>query len=173
MDRAPFTYRAGRILILIIILVFSFPVASFAQTDSFDVFIYKPPESFTKKSLPSRLQFHKTKDDSLSCTITLYKSMSAKGDSSKHLMDSWNKLVVKTLSGADKKPGKIMTGQTLDGWESILAIGNFYNKKKKCVVMLNMCRKGNVIACIVFAIGDRSFMGEVEMFSNDIHLIGK
>ena len=34
-----------------------------AQTDSFDVFIYKPPEFFTKSILPSRAQFNLTNPD--------------------------------------------------------------------------------------------------------------
>ena len=52
----------------------------FAQTDSFDVFTYQPPEFFTKSELPSAVHFNMTNNDGSFCSITLYKSQSAKKD---------------------------------------------------------------------------------------------
>ena len=142
----------------------------FSQTDSFDVFSYRPPEFFTKSELPSRLQFSMSQDDSLFCTITLYKSQSAKADVMKDVISQWNEQVVKRLTKANKKPARIMTEQLWDGWVSTLAIGNFYQNKKKCVVMLHSFRKDQTSACAVFSFSDKLFKGPIEGFSQNLHL---
>ena len=142
----------------------------FAQTDSFDVFTYKPPEFFTKSELPSRVQFNLTNNDTSFCTITLYKSQPAKADVMKDVISQWNEQVVKRLTKADKKPGRVYTQQMWDGWASTVAIGNFYQNKKKCVVMLHSFRKNNVSAFAVIAFSDKIFKGPVENFSKNLHL---
>jgi hypothetical protein len=146
---------------------------SFAQTSSFDVFTCQPPEFFTKSELPSRLQFNMTNKDGSFCTITLYKSLPAKEDVMKDVTSQWNEQVVKRLTKANKKPEKIMTGQYLDGWESTLAIGNFYQNKKKAVVMLYSFRNNKTTACAVFEMSDKIFKGPVEKFSKNLHLINQ
>ena len=142
----------------------------FAQTDSFDVFTYKPPEFFTKSELPSRVQFNLTNNDTSFCTITLYKSQPAKADVMKDVISQWNEQVVKRLTKADKKPGRVYTQQMWDGWASTVAIGNFYQNKKKCVVMLSSFRKDNISAFAVIAFRDKIFKGPVENFSRNLHL---
>ena len=141
-----------------------------AQTDSFDVFTYQPPEFFTKNKLPSRLQFNMINNDTSFCTITLYKSMPAKKDSLQNLFYQWEEQVVKRLSKASKNPLKIMAGEFVDGWQSSLAIGNFYQNKKKCVVMLYSFRKNNTMACAVIEMSDKIFKQPVEVFSKNLQL---
>ena len=141
-----------------------------SQTDSFDVFTYRSPEFFTKSELPSRLQFTISNADGNFCTITLYKSQHTKEDVMKNVNGQWNEQVVKRLTKASKKPGKIMTGQLQDGWTSTLAIGNFYNNKKKSVVILNSFGKDQTSACITFTFTDPLFKGAIENFSQNIHL---
>lgn len=145
----------------------------FAQTSTYDVFTYQPPEFFTKSELPSRVQYNLTNNDTSFCTITLYKSLPAKDNVLKDVMSQWNEQVVKRLAKANKKPLKIMTEQLWDGWVSTLAIGNFYQRKKKCVVMLYSFRKDKTTACAVFEMSDKSFKGPVELFSKNIHLINQ
>ena len=142
----------------------------FSQTNSFDVFTYQPPEFFTKSELPSRVQFNITNNDTSFCTITLYKSLPAKADVMKDVTSQWNDQVVKRLTKASKKPLKIMTEQMWDGWASTLAIGNFYQNKKKCVVMLNSFSKYNQTVCVVFEMSDKNFKPVVELFSKNLHL---
>ena len=144
-----------------------------AQTDSFDVFTYQPPEFFTKNKLPSHVQFNLKNNDTSFCTITLYKSQPAKADVMKDVLSQWNEQVVKRLSKADKKPGRIYTQQMWDGWASTVAIGNFFQNKKKCVVMLSSFRKGKTTACFVTEMSDKSFKGPVELFSKNLHLINQ
>jgi hypothetical protein len=141
-----------------------------AQTDSFDVFTYQPPEFFSKSVLPSRAQFSMTNKDGNFCTITLYKSQPAKDDVMKDIVSQWNDQVVKRLAKADKKPVRVMTEQLWDGWVSTLAIGNFHQGKKKCVVMLQSFRKNQASVCAVFALSDKIFKGPVENFSRNLHL---
>jgi acyl-CoA hydrolase len=147
--------------------------AGFAQTNSFDVFTYKPPAFFTKSELPSRAQYNLTNNDTSFCTITLYKSMPAQEDVMKDVISQWNEQVVKRLNKANKKPATIFTEQMWDGWVSTLAIGNFYQHKKKCVVMLHSFRKGNSSTCVVFEMSDKIFKGPVEIFSKNLHLISQ
>ena len=66
-----------------------------------------------------------------------------------------------------------MTEQLWDGWVSTLAIGNFYQNKKKCVVILHSFRKNQTSACAVFAFSDKIFKGPVEGFSQNLHLINQ
>ena len=66
-----------------------------------------------------------------------------------------------------------MTEQLWDGWVSTLAIGNFYQNKKKAVVMLYLFRKNGTSACVVYAFSDKIFKGPVESFSRDLHLINQ
>jgi len=143
---------------------------SVAQADSFDVFTYRPPEFFIKSALPSRVQFNLTNSDTSFCTITLYKSLPAKTDVMKDVISQWNEQVLKRLSKAGKKPDRILTEQLWDGWASTLAIGNFFQNKKKAVVMLNSFRKDSVTACVVFAFSDKNFKEVVEKFSANLHL---
>jgi hypothetical protein len=75
------------------------------------------------------------------------------------------------LTKADKKPQRILTGQMADGWDCTLGIGNFYNKKKKAVIILNSFRNGTTTACVVFAFTDKIFKGPVETFSKNLHLL--
>lgn len=161
----------GKYLLTLFITMIAYLTNGLAQTDSFDVFTYQPPEFFTKSELPSKLQFNLTNNDGNFCTITLYKSLPAKEDVMKDVTSQWNEQVVKQLSKANKKPARIMTEQLWDGWVSTLAIGNFYQNKKKAVVMLHSFRKNNITACVVFAFSDKLFKGPVETFSKNLHLI--
>ena len=154
---------------LVLMMIFT-TVNIFSQTNSFDVFTYQPPEFFTKSELPSRLQFNITNNDTSFCSITLYKSLPAKADVMKDVTSQWNEQVVKRLTKASKKPLKIMTEQMWDGWASTLAIGNFYQNKKKCVVMLNSFSKHNQTVCVVFELSDKNFKPVVELFSKNLHL---
>ena len=63
-----------------------------------------------------------------------------------------------------------MTEQLWDGWASTLAIGNFYQNKKKCVVMLYSFRKDKTSACVVYTLSDKNFKGPIETFSKNLHL---
>ena len=92
-----------------------------------------------------------------------------KGDTN-FLSRQWNQYVVRKLTRADRKPQQIFTGKQSDGWASTLAIGNFYQKNKKCVVMLNSFTKDTVSACVVFALSDKSFKQPIEIFSQQLHL---
>ena len=127
------------------------------------------PEYFSKNDLTSRVQFNLTNSDTSFCAITLYRSKPIKGDTNV-LRRQWNEYAVKQLARCDKRPQQILTGQQWDGWTSTLAIGNFYRNKKKCVVMLNSFTKGNVTACVVFALSDKSFKQPIETFSKQLHL---
>lgn len=159
--------------------IFLVPIVLFAtvnvvaQTDSFDVFTYQPPEFFTKNKLPSQVQFNLTNNDTSFCTITLYKSQLAKADGMKDVMSQWNEQVVKRLPKANKKPLKIMTEQLWDGWTSTLAIGNFFQNKKKSVVMLHSFTKNNQSACAVIAFSDKIYKEPIETFSRNLHLINQ
>ncbi len=158
-------------LLLVFLNTIVFAIIGFAQTDSFSVFTYQAPEFFTKTSLPSRVQFNLTNNDTSFCTITLYKSQPAKASVIQDVKGQWNEYVLNQLSKADKKPARIYTQQIWDGWVSTVAIGNFYQKKKKSVVMLNSFRKGNATACVVFAFSDKNFKGVIDKFSKNLHLI--
>ncbi len=142
-----------------------------AQSDSFDIFTYKTPELFTRSVLPSRVQFNLTNSDTSFCTITLYKSQASKADIKKEINRLWSGYVVKQLAKADKKPQRILTEQLWEGWASTIAIGNFYQNKKKCVVILNSMTKDGRVAFVVFAFSDKYFKGPVEFFSKELHLI--
>ena len=142
----------------------------FSQTDTYDVFTYQPPEFFTKTKLLSQVQFNLTNNDTSFCTITLNKSQPAKAEVMKDVTSQWNEQVVKRLTKADKKPGRVYTQQMWDGWASTVAIGNFYQNKKKCVVMLSSFRKGKTTACVVTEMSDKSFKQPVELFSKNLHL---
>ncbi len=142
----------------------------FAQTNKFDVYTYQAPEHFTRSELPSRVQFNLTNNDTSFCTITLYKSQTSKADIKKEINSLWSGYVVKHLSKADKKPQRVLTGQVVEGWASTIAIGNFYQGKKKCVVMLNTMSKDGRTGFVVFAFSDKSFKGTIELFSKELHL---
>ncbi|MGF2410806.1 hypothetical protein [Ferruginibacter sp.] len=159
---------------LLLFLLLLLDCSTFAQTNktnSFDVFTYQPPEFFTKSELPSSVQFALTNKDGSFCIITLYKSLPSTEAISKIVSSQWNEQVVKRLNKADKKPGKILTEQMWDGWSSTLAIGNFYQNKKKAVVMLNSFKKNNNTACAVFTLSDKRFKPVVDQFSKTLHLI--
>jgi len=154
------------------LLILSFIVfvnESPAQTSNFDVFTYQSPEFFTKSELSSGVQFKLRNNDTSICTITLYKSLPAKVDVMKDILNQWNEKVTTRLTKANK-PLKIITEQLWDGWVSTLAIGNFYQNKKKAVVMLNSFSKKNKTAFVVYAFSDKNFKSVIETFSKNLHL---
>jgi hypothetical protein len=156
-------------------LIFAILLAGFlqgyAQTGSFDVFSYQAPKFFTESVLPSRVQFNLTNNDTSFCTIILYKGQTSKADIKQEIYSKWMGYVVKQFARADKKPQRILTEQLWDGWASTIAIGNFYQNKKKCVVILNSFTKDKITACVVYAMSDKSFKGTTELFSKELHLI--
>ena len=156
--------------VLILLVVFT-SVSAFAQIDSFDVYSFRPPEFFTRSEFKAGVQFSLKASDGNFCTITLYKSQQAFEDSFKVMIIQWNEQVLKKLDKANKKPAKTMTGKQWDSWGSILAIGNFYQNKKKCVVMLNSFSKNKTSSCVVFAFSDPLFKNAVQDFSKNLHLI--
>jgi hypothetical protein len=139
-------------------------------TDSFDVFTYHTPQFFIKSILPSRIQLSMKNNDTSFCLISLYKIQPAQQDIPKDIQAQWNEYVVKPLHKADKKPGRILTQQLWDGWASTLAIGNCYQNKKKCVVMLSSFRKNKITACALYVMSDKIFKQPVEIFSQQLHL---
>ena len=155
---------------LFLAILFAGFLQAHAQTDSFDVFTYQAPKFFTKSVLPSRVQFNLANNDTSFCTIILYKSQSSKEEILKQINSQWSGYVVKRFSKADKKPQRILTEQLWDGWASTMAIGNFYQGRKKCVVMLNSFTKDGTSAFVVYALSDKSFKGPVEVFSKELHL---
>ena len=156
--------------LLLFITWLSIGSSGFSQTVSFDIFTYQAPEYFTKSELDSRVQFHLTNKDGSFCTITLYKSLPAKEDLLKVAMSQWKEQVVKRLAKADKKPTQTLTGKDCDGWPSALSIGNFYQNKKKCVVMLYTFSNSKTSACAVYAFSNKSFKAVIELFSKNLHL---
>jgi hypothetical protein len=156
--------------VLISLILFA-PIYLVAQTATFDIFSYQSPEYFTKTALSSKMLFTMTNKDGSFCTITLCKSHPAKKDAMKDISSQWTEQVVKRLPKVRKKPTRIVTGQLWDGWESSLAIGNFFENKKKCVVMLYSFRKNHTSACAVYTISDKLFKGPVQDFSKTLHLI--
>ena len=97
--------------------------------------------------------------------------MPAKEDVMKDVLNQWNAYVFKRLMKANAKPLQILTKEIWDGWESTLAIDNFYYNNRKCVVMLNSFRKNKESACVLFEMSDRLFQPVVENFSKNLHLI--
>lgn len=158
-----------QVLIGIIFLITT--SCALAQSDSFDVYKYKTPQYFTRTVLPSKVQFSYKEKDTTFCIISIFKSQRSQGDTLKDITAQWNEYVVKPFSKADKKPGKIMNDQVVvDGWGSSMAIGNFYQNKKKCVVFITSFRKGNTTACVVYAFSYKLARGPVETFSKNLHL---
>ncbi len=151
-------------------LIIFVPYASFAQTNSFDVFTFQSPEHFIKSELPSRAQWRMKNKDASFCVITVYKSLSAKDDIVKDATAQRKERVVKQLNKANKEPLKVLTEQLWDEWASTLAIGNFYPHKKRCVVMLYTFRKNKIAACAIVAISDKTFKSPIETFSKNFHL---
>jgi hypothetical protein len=158
-------------LLIIFILMLTGIITGFAQTDSFGVFTYQAPDFFTKTNLSDRLQFFLANKDGSFCNINLYKTQPAKDSVIQDVRAQWNEYVLKPLSRADKKPARIYTEQTWDGWVSTVAIGNFYQNKKKCVVMLHSFRKARTTTCVLYAFSDKNFKGVVDKFSKNLHLI--
>lgn len=156
--------------ILMLVVAFAYLNAT-AQIDSFDVFTFRPPEFFVRSEVSSALQFSLKSSDGNFCTITLYKSQQVREDSMKVMISQWNEQVLKKLDKANKKPLKVMTGKQWDNWSSIVAIGNFYQRKKKCVVMLNSFVNNQTTSCVVFAFSDPLFKNAIQDFSKNLHLI--
>lgn len=158
-------------LMLVMVYIVSFTLSLRAQTDSFDIYVYKAPEFFTRSLLPSQAQFTLINSDKSSCIITLYKSQLATESAIQDVMRQWKEQVVKRLYKATQKPLRILTEQIWDGWASTLAIGNYYTGKKKCVVMLNSFRRNKISACVLYAFTDKLFKGPIETFSQNLHIV--
>lgn len=89
-------------LLIFFISTLTLLTSSAAQTDSFDVFTYQPPEFFIKNELQSDVQFNLTNNDSTFCIISLFKRGSANADVIKDIISQWNTVVLKQLAKSNK-----------------------------------------------------------------------
>jgi hypothetical protein len=159
-------------IIILLFLLFAFMQKNNAQT-LYSIFSYKLEEGFDTLQMPNYVLHRMEKEDGSFCDITLYKAEKSKGDGNKNILSQWNEAVVKTFDSASKKPVKIYSGKKLDGWDSKVAIGNFYVGKKKCVVVLGSLSNGNRTAFVTYAFSDRLYQWNVQEFSKNLRIPNK
>jgi hypothetical protein len=157
---------------LLLCVICAFVQNTNAQT-LYSIFSYKLEEGFDTLQMPNYVLHRMEKEDGSFCDITIYKAEKSKGEGNKNILNQWNEAVVKTFDRASKKPVKIYSGKKLDGWDSKVAIGNFYVGKKKCVVILNSYSKDNRAAFVTYAFSDRLFQWIVNEFSKNLKMPNK
>jgi hypothetical protein len=144
-----------------------------AQT-LYSIFSYKLEEGFDTLQMPNYVLHRMEKEDGSFCDITLYKAEKSKGAGNKNFLNQWNEVVVKTFDRASKKPVKIYTSdKKIDGWNSKVAVGNFYVGKKKCVVVLNAFSRGDRTTIVTYAFSDRLYQWIVQEFSKNLKMPNK
>jgi hypothetical protein len=63
-----------------------------------------------------------------------------------------------------------MSGNKIDGWQSVLGLGNCYVGGKKCVMMLFSFRRDTLMAFSTALMSERIFKPPVESFYQSLHL---
>jgi hypothetical protein len=158
---------------LLIFFVFcAFVTNTNAQT-LYSIFSYKLEEGFDTLQMPNYVLHRMEKEDGSFCDITLYKAEKSRGAGNKNILNQWNEAVVKTFDRASKKPVRMYSGKKIDGWDSKVAVGNFYVGKKKCVVVLNAFSRDNRTAIVTYAFSDRLYQWIVQEFSNNLKIPNK
>jgi hypothetical protein len=82
----------------------------------------------------------------------------------------WSTYVHKAFGRADSLPVNIMAGNKIDGWQSVLGLGNCYVSGKKCVMMLFSFRRDTLMAFSTALMSERIFKPPVESFYQSLHL---
>jgi hypothetical protein len=138
----------------------------FSQTDTFDVFTYRPPEFFSKQVLANSIVFSRTEKGN-ACTITLYKSKVFTGGDSLNFMRQWNNDIIKRYRGITRKP-KLYTGAIVNEWHSTLGIGKCTINKKSNIIMLNSNTYQGKTFSVVYSFNDPIFQPVIEKFSENL-----
>ena len=157
---------------LLLLLLCAFIANTNAQT-LYSIFSYKLEEGFDTLQMPNYVLHRMEKEDGAFCDISLHKAAKSKGAGNKNIINQWNEAVVKTFDRASKKPVKIYSAGKIDGWDSKVAVGNFYTDKKKCKVILNSFTKNNRTAFVIFAFSDKLFQWIVDEFSKNLKFPNK
>ena len=137
----------------------------------YNVYKYQPPEFFTKTESAERLEFSMRNNDTSFCRINLYPAGKAGRDSMQEIKTLWSTYVYKAFSRADSLPVNIMSGNKIDGWQSVLGLGNCYVGGKKCVMMLFSFRRDTLMAFSTALMSERIFKPPVESFYQSLHLL--
>ena len=104
----------GKILLLLVI-----SSNCFAQTETFDIATYTPPEGFKRDSKPGVVNYTNVNETKGSfCVITIYASTASSGNAEKDFTNEWNELVV-TPYKAEANP-KTETQTMADGWKAVV-----------------------------------------------------
>ncbi len=147
------------------------PTDTLQPPGTFDVYRYRPPELFTKTSLPGRIEFSMRNNDTSFCRISLYPAGRAGRDSLQELKKLWSAYVHKAFDRADSLPLSTMAGNKVDGWQSQLGLGNCYVNGRKCVMMLFTFRRDTLMAFSTALMSERVFKPPVESFYQSLHLL--
>ena len=135
----------------------------------YNVYLYQPPEFFTKTELAERLEFSMRNNDTSFCRINLYPAGKAGKDSLAEIKSLWSTYVHKAFDRADSLPVNMMAGNKIDGWQSVLGLGNCYVGGKKCVLMLFSFRRDTLMAFSTALMSERIFKPPVESFYQSLH----
>jgi hypothetical protein len=158
--------------LLLLFMVCAFVTNTNAQT-LYSIFSYKLEEGFDTLQMPYYVLHRMEKEDGSFCDITLYKAEKSRGAGNKNILNQWNEAVVKTFDSASKKPVRMYSGKKIDGWDSKVAVGNFYVGKKKCVIVLNAFSRGDRTAIVTYAFSDRLYQWIVQEFSKNLKMPNK
>ncbi|MBK8952627.1 MAG: hypothetical protein IPM85_10440 [Chitinophagaceae bacterium] len=108
---------------------------SYAQTETFDITMYKAPKGWKKEKSESAIQFSKEEAaKGTYCMISLLKSVPGTTNSKENFEAAWE-TVVKGMVNVTTEP-EMQTPNSENGWEAQSGYGSFEMEGNKGIVLL-------------------------------------
>jgi hypothetical protein len=157
-------------IFLQLIMVFSI-MNVFAQTETFDIATFTPPQGWQRIDSNGAVLFHDYRaENGLTsfCQIFLYPSRAGDNDAQKNFQAEWKNRVVRT-TGTREKP-KTATEQTPDGWTAVTGYTNITKQGVTYTCMLVSASGFGKVMSIMINIAGQAYIADVQNFLNKFEL---
>ena len=140
-----------------------------AQTETFDIATYTPPENFKKVSYQGVVNYTTINETNGSfCVIAMYASKASTGDAKKDFKNDWATLVVNPFKAAPDP--KTETETTGDGWKMLSAAAPIKLEGTDCYIYLAVISGFGKTMSIRTSMNNETYASILETFFTTLEL---
>ena len=140
-----------------------------AQTETFDIATYTPPQNFNKEEKPGGVVYSQANDSTGKfCAIIIFASTAGTGDVAKDFKLQWDELAVKKYA-ADAKPAT-EKAQTPNGWKTITGASAIKIQGTDAYIVLTVFSGFGKRVSVVSTLNDQAFLVQLDAFLETIKL---
>jgi hypothetical protein len=144
-------------------------VASFAQTETFDLTSYTAPKGW-KKAIEQNITSYTSSDSKTNtwCRINIIRSTGSKGDITQDFESEWQEMIIKNYKPADAP--QVNEVKEANGWKIKAGGAKFVFNNKHATVLLTTATGYNRCASIIVVTNTEDYLKDVEAFLASVTL---